>query len=140
MMTVFRALGALVAATLVAFVLVVAVEAFSAVVHPLPPDFGGTMEEMCAHVERYPAWVLAVIVPLWAGIAFVSTWIAGRLGNILCALVIGALLQMMLVLNVWMLPYPIWFKIADLVGVPGAVALAIYLLLPRTATEVHPGN
>jgi hypothetical protein len=137
MMTVIRALGALVAATLLAFVLVVAVEAFSAVVHPLPPDFGETMEEMCAHVERYPAWVLAVVVPLWAGTAFLSTWIAGRLGNIVCAIIIGLFLLSMLVLNISMLPYPIWFKIASLVTMLAAVALAVYLLRPRVTSAVN---
>ena len=75
MATVFRAAGAIVAGLLVAFILVVAVELFSAVVHPVPPDFGGTMDEMCKHVERYPHWVLAVVVPAWASTAFASTLI-----------------------------------------------------------------
>lgn len=51
-------------------------EGFSAVVHPLPEDFGGTMEEMCRHVEKYPQWVLAVVVPMWAVAALVGTWMA----------------------------------------------------------------
>ena len=34
--------------------LLAGVELFSAVVYPVPPDFGGTMEEMRKHVERYP--------------------------------------------------------------------------------------
>ena len=33
--------------------LVIAVEAYSSVVHPLPVDFKGTSEEMCLHVARY---------------------------------------------------------------------------------------
>ncbi len=33
---------------------VVAVELFSAVVHPTPPDFDGNIPE---HVRRYPQWV-----------------------------------------------------------------------------------
>jgi hypothetical protein len=137
MISVFRVVGALVAAMVAAFVPVVAVEAFSAVVHPLPPDFGDTMEEMCAHVERYPAWVLAVVVPLWAGTAFVSTWIAGRLGNIFCAIIIGLLLLSMLVLNISMLPYPVWFKIATLVAMPAAIASAVYLLRPRASAAAN---
>ncbi|MEI8382103.1 MAG: hypothetical protein WCJ09_18375 [Planctomycetota bacterium] len=42
------------------FVLVIAVEAFSSVVHPIPADFQGTMDEMCQHVARYPHWVLGL--------------------------------------------------------------------------------
>ena len=41
--------------------LIVAVEGFSTVVRPLPSDFGGTMEEMCRHVEdtRSGCWPLS---------------------------------------------------------------------------------
>jgi len=127
MTTVFRAIGSIIAGMLVAFILVVAVELFSAVVHPVPADFGGTAEEMCLHVERYPNWVLAVVVPLWAGTALVGTWIAGRLGGRASALVVGLLLATALVCNLAMLPYPIWFKIACLVAIPGAIAAALYL-------------
>ena len=51
---------------LAAFAFVMAAEFFSAVVHPFPPDFKGTREEICRHVERYPPWVLAAVVPIWA--------------------------------------------------------------------------
>jgi hypothetical protein len=82
MKAVLRTLAAVFAGLLVLFILVVAVELFSAVVHPLPEDFGGTKEEMCRHVERYPQWVLAVVVPAWAVAAFASTWTARRIGNL----------------------------------------------------------
>lgn len=73
MATVLRAAGGIIAGVLTAFVLIVAVELFGAVVHPVPRDFGGTQEEMCEHVARYPHWVLAVVVVAWAGTALVST-------------------------------------------------------------------
>lgn len=41
-----------VAGLAVTFAAVVGVEAFSAVVHPLPPDFDGSMQSMCDHVAR----------------------------------------------------------------------------------------
>ncbi|MGD9720172.1 MAG: hypothetical protein AB7O59_07935 [Pirellulales bacterium] len=137
MATVLRAVGAIVAGMLVAFALVVAVELFGAVVHPVPPDFGGTMEEMCQHVERFPQWVLAVVVPAWAGTAFASTWIAGRLGNRGCALLVGLLLLAALVFNVSMLPYPIWFKIACLIAIPCAVVFGLYLSSRRSAAALN---
>jgi hypothetical protein len=111
---------------LVAFILVVAVELFSAVVHPVPPDFGGTMDEMCKHVERYPNWVLAIVVPAWAGTALAGTWIAGRLGNRGCAQVVGLLLLTALVFNISMLPYPIWFKVASVMVNASAVVAGVY--------------
>ena len=73
MATVLRCMAAIIAGMIVAFVVVVAVELFSAAVHPVPPDFAGTREEMCLHVERIPTWVLALVVPAWAGAAFAGT-------------------------------------------------------------------
>jgi hypothetical protein len=57
--TVFRTLAAIIAGMLSAYVLVALVELFSSVVHPFPPDFGNTMEEMCQHVAHYPLAKLA---------------------------------------------------------------------------------
>ena len=71
-----RTLTAVSIGLFVALALLAAVELFSAVVHPLPEDFGGTTEEMCRHVQRYPQWVLAVVVPAWAFTALISTWTA----------------------------------------------------------------
>src|SRR5262245_60588405 len=121
MAAVFRALGAIVAGMAMAFLLVVAVELFSAVVHPVPTDFKGTMEEICQHVERYPHWVLAVGVAAWVVTAFASTWTTGRLGNRGCALFLGLLLLSAVIFNLSMLPYPIWFKIANLIVIPTAI-------------------
>lgn len=137
MTTVFRAVGAIVAAMLAALILLAAVELFSAVVYPIPPDFGGTMEEMCKHVERYPHWVLAVVVPAWAGTGFASTWIAGRLGNFGCDLFIGLLLLAALILNISMLPYPIWFTVANLLVIPCAIAFGLYLSSRRNVAALN---
>ena len=127
MATVFRTIGAIVVALLAAFALIVGVELFSAVVHPFPPDFDGTEEEVCQHVERYPAWVLAVVVPAWAGTALVSSWIAGRLGNRACGVIVGLILLAALILNISMLPYPIWFEVACVISLLCATVLGLYL-------------
>lgn len=116
-----RTLAAIVAGLLLAFALVVAVELLSAVVHPLPEGFGGSTEEMCRHVERYPPWVLAVVVPAWAVAAFAGTWTAQRIGNLYSAVLVGLLFVAALVFNISMLPYPIWFKVANLLVIPTAV-------------------
>ncbi|MGP0068595.1 MAG: hypothetical protein ACLQGP_33970 [Isosphaeraceae bacterium] len=118
--TSFRALAATSIGLFLAFVLIVGVEGFSAVVHPLPEDFGGTMEEMCRHVEKYPQWVLAVVVPMWAVAALVGTWMARRIGNRYSSGIVGLLLLSALVFNLSMLPYPIWFKVVSLLVVTAA--------------------
>jgi hypothetical protein len=135
MRTAFRTVAAILAGLGVAFVLVVAVEGFSAVVYPFPEGFGGTQEEVCRHVERYPAWVLAVVVPAWAGSALVGVWVAKRIGNQFASALVGLLLLAAVVFNLSMLPYPLWFKIANLLAVPAAVIAGIRWAGHRTATS-----
>ena len=135
-----RGIAAIIVGMIVAFIFVVAVEWFSAVVHPVSPDFGGTMEEMCLHVARYPRWVLALVVPAWAGTAFASTWISGRIGNRLCGLFIGLLLLAALILNLSMLPYPIWFKILNLLAIPAAILLGDRLSIHRATADRNAGK
>ena len=125
MKTAFRTVAAILAGLLLAFALVVAVEMFSAVVHPFPEDFGGTTEEVCQHVERYPPWVLAVVVPMWAGTAFAGVWTAQKVGNLPAAAIVALLLLAALVSNLAMLPYPLWFKIACLLAIPAAMMIGI---------------
>jgi len=126
-----RPLAAIVAAIVTALVLLIAVEFFSSVVHPFPPDFDHTPEAMRAHVARYPAWVLAAVVPMWAAIAFLSTWLAGRLGNRGSAVFIAALLMAAVMCNLSMLPYPLWFKVVQPVAIVIALVLAYRLVARR---------
>jgi hypothetical protein len=95
----------------VALVLVIAVEMLSAIVHPLPPDFGGSEDELCEHVRRYPQWFLAIASVLWAATTLLSCWLARRIGNRGCGLTVGLLLLAAVLFNMAMLPYPMWFKV-----------------------------
>lgn len=124
---ILRTLGGVIAGLLVAFVLVILVELFSSIVHPLPADFGNTQEEMCLHVERYPAWVLAVATAMWAGTALAGVWTAGRVGSIAAAWIVGLLILAALTLNLSMLPYPLWFKLGCLVAIPLGIACGVLL-------------
>ncbi len=120
---IFRTLAGTVLGLIVAFILIVGVEGFSAVVHPLPKDFGGTMEEMCRHVERYPQWVLAAVVPMWGVAALLSTWMAQKIGTVSAAAIVRLLLLSALVFNLFMLPYPVWFKAVNLLVIPAAMVV-----------------
>lgn len=125
MFKVFRILGSILAGFALALLLVIALELFSNVVHPLPADFGHTPEEMCKHVERYPAWVLAVAAAAWVGTAFVSTWVATRLGGIIAGIALSLFLIWAVGFNVWMLPYPVWFEVVAVAGIVIACLLAL---------------
>ena len=107
-----RTVLAVVAGMALAFVLVVAVEMFSAVVHPFPPGLDpnapGSIPE---HVRRYPGWILAVCGLMWGATAAAATWVASRIGGRLAGAVVTLLLAAALAFNLSMLPYVMWFKI-----------------------------
>ncbi len=114
--TVLATLAGLVAS----FALVIGVEIFSNLVHPLPSDFSHDPEAVCRHVAKYPAWVLAVVVVAWGLTAAIGTWISQKLGNVYSASVLGLLLVAGVGLNISMLPYPIWFKVVIMIVMPFA--------------------
>ena len=108
-----RILLAVVAGMALAFALVVAVEMFSAVVHPFPPGFDPNAPgAIPAHVQRYPGWVLAVAGLMWGATAAAATWVASRIGGRLAGALVTLLLASALAFNLSMLPYVMWFKIA----------------------------
>ena len=96
-----------------ALALVVGVELFSALVHPIPADL---VENIPEHVRRYPHWVLVVVVLAWGATSTAATWVASRLGSRLAGTVVALLLAWALIFNVSQLPYTMWFKIV-MIGV-----------------------
>ena len=108
-----RTLLAVVAGMALAFALVVAVEMFSAVVHPFPPGVDlNAPGSIPAHVQRYPGWVLAVAGLMWGAAAAAATWVASKIGGRLAGALVTLLLASALAFNLSMLPYVMWFKIA----------------------------
>lgn len=113
---------AVIAGVVLAFVLVVAVELFSSIVHPFPADFNGNIPE---HVRRYPDWVLAVVVLAWGGTAAAATWLASRIGTRLAGAIVALLLAWALIFNLTQLPYTMWFKVVMFTAFPIACFLGI---------------
>jgi hypothetical protein len=128
-----RALLAVLAGMAVAFVLVVLVEMFSAVVHPLPPELVNDIPE---HVRRYPSWILGVVVPMWGATGFAAAWVAARIAGRVAGAIVTVLLALGLAFNLAMLPYPLWFKAVMGCTLPIACLLGIsYGSRPRAATR-----
>lgn len=118
-----RTILAVTAGMLVALALVIAVEFFSSIVHPIPPDFKGTIPD---HVRRYPDWVLGVVVLMWGVTIVAATWVASRLGNLAAALIVVALLAWALTFNLTKLPYTMWFKVVMFSAFPIACFLGVW--------------
>lgn len=131
MRTILFTILAVFAGLTLSFVLVIAVELFSFVVHPFPEGFDGSQTAMCEHVANYPGWVLALVVPMWAVTVFASVWVAQRIGNAPAAILVGVLLLVAVGCNQWMLPYPIWFEVANFVAFPLATVGAIWCAWPK---------
>ena len=127
MKSALRTVLAVVAGMALAFALVVAVEFFSAIVHPFPANFDGNIP---AHVRRYPHWVLGVVVLMWGATAAAAAWVASRIGGRLAGTLVTLLLASALAFNVSMLPYVMWFKVA----MPAAFFVACLLGI-RTGTR-----
>ena len=137
MNAILRTVVSVVVGLITAFLLLVTVEAFSAVVHPVPEGFSHTPEEMCRHVENYPPWVLAVVVPMWGGTGFISVWLTGKIGNRGSVVIVSTLLLAAVVANIAMLPYPSWFSIASpLVALVAVTAAARPAFGRKPASEV----
>ncbi len=117
-----RSVGAVLVGLVVAMVLIVGLEALSSIVHPFPPDVDPTDIEVCkAHVVRYPAWFLVVAIFAWGLTTFLCAWLATRLGlrrHRAHGLVVGTILFALAVMNMSMLPYPIWFWAGNLIVFP----------------------
>lgn len=108
----------------VAFGLFMAVEGLSSILHPWPADFSGTFDEVAHQVATYPAWVLALLGGVGYGaILLVCTFIATRLGhnrNPWHGYGVGVFLFAMVVFNLTMLPYPVWFWVLMFTVLPPA--------------------
>ena len=122
LVSILRSIGALVAGLVLAAVLVFALEVVTLALHPFPPGVDPNDFEVCkAHVAKFPEWVLALGTAAWATTALASSALATRLGagrHPAHGYLIGVLLWAMVALNVSMLPYPAWFKVANILLIP----------------------
>lgn len=124
-----RSTGAIILSLVVAMALIIAVEVVTTIFHPFPPGVDRSDHEVIeAHVARFPYWVLALAVVGWGATTFVSAWIATRLGagrHPAHGIAIGSLLLLAAVFNMFMLPYPVWFELANLLVLPLAIFWAV---------------
>ncbi len=132
-----RSIGAVVVGLTAALVFVVGVEWMGSILHPFPPGVDPSDIEACrAHVARYPAWVLLLVVLGWGLCTFVSSWLSTRIGSKrhpAHGILIGAILLTLAIVNMAMLPYPVWFWILNLFGFPACCYAGVMLGRGREA-------
>ena len=135
-----RSVGAIIASLVVAMMLIIAVEAISAIFHPFPPGVDTSdIEVVKAYVAKYPHWGLALAVVGWGGTVFASAWLASRLGtgrHPAHGIGVGSLLFLAAAFNMFKLPYPIWFVVANLLILPLGIFLAVRLASGRQSKKL----
>lgn len=121
--------GAIIVSLVVAMALIVVVEVVTMIFHPFPPGADTSDHEVVeAHVAKFPQWVLAIGLVGWGCTTFASAWIATRMGagrHPAHGIAIGTLLLLAVAFNMWMLPYPIWFEVGNLLILPLAIFGAV---------------
>ena len=136
--SVVRSVVAVVLGLTVAMFFIVGVEGVSSVLHPFPPGVDPTnYDAVKDHVARYPTWVLLLCDAGWGLGTLVSSWLATRLGSgrhLAHGIVVGSILLVAVVANMLMLPYPVWFWVANLVVFPVSFTLGAKLGQPRSST------
>ncbi len=117
-----RTVFAVILSVVVAFGLVAAIESVSSILHPWPEDFAGTAEEIARQVETYPAWVLVLLGGIGYGATMlICTFIATRISldrNPRHGYGVGLFLFAMVILNLTVLPYPIWYWVLMFTALP----------------------
>jgi hypothetical protein len=107
-----RSILAVLAGSIVAGVLIAAVEAVSSSVYPLPPGVDHhDYESLRQYVEQLPLGAFLLVLVAWAIGTFAGAWVAARLATrarFAHGLVVGALFLLAGVLNMLMIPHPAW--------------------------------
>jgi MFS family permease len=116
-----RLLFALFVGLLVQGVLVFAIESMGALLHPLPAGLDvSNAEQLRAYMESGEAPFTALLMVVFAyavgafGGGFVATKLAPRRG-LMPALVIGQIALVLVVINLFAYPHPVWMMIASVV-------------------------
>ena len=71
------------------------------------------------------------------GTTFASTWVTSRMGGRGCGAFVGlSVLLAAVVFNIAKLPYPMWFKVGNLIAIPAAIYLGLRSPSRRKSTAV----
>lgn len=124
-----RSVGAVVVGFIPAMILIIGVEVISDRLYPFPPGVDPHDMEVCrSHVAKLPAGIFLTAVVGWGMGTFLTSWLATRLGtgrHPVHGIVVGSFLFLGAVMNMLMLPYPIWFWGLNLVVLPGSIVFGV---------------
>ena len=130
-----RVATAIVAGTVVAFVLVGLIEVAGEWVYPPPAgvDFSKP-DQLATYVQRLPAGALAFVLAAWIVATFVGGLVAGGIARskaVIVAAVVGALVLAATIANVMLIPHPAWMIATGVIGIVVAAYAAGRIMQAR---------
>jgi hypothetical protein len=138
MKAVGRSILAVLAGTIVAGVLISIVEAISSAIFPLPPGLDlHDHEAMRQHIDTLPIGAFLMVLAAWAIGAFGGSWVAARLAGrarLVHGSIVGALFLLAAVLNMLMIPHPVWMWFGGILALAGFSYLGSRLAAPLSAS------
>lgn len=133
-----RSVLAVLAGTVVAGVLIAAVEAVSSAIFPLPPGLDvHDYEAMRRHIDALPIGAFLFVLAAWAIGSFAGSWVAARLATrarVVHGLIVGALFLLAGVLNMLMIPHPWWMWVGGILALAGCSYLGARQAAPPVTT------
>jgi hypothetical protein len=131
-----RAVVAVVAGLIAAIVLIAVIEAVGHSYYPVPghldpfsPD-PEVQAEFRNFVANLPLGALLFVLGAWIVGTFAGGWVAAYVAAVRPAVfanIVGVAILILCFINLAMLPHPIWFIVATVIGVPFASLLATWL-------------
>jgi hypothetical protein len=122
MRALMRTIGVVLLGVITAVVIVAVVEAINSRIYPLPagvdPNNAKALKEVIATLPL--GALLMVLLGWWLG-ALGGGWLAARLAgrlDMLHGLVVAVIILSAAIFNLLMLPHPIWFWVAAVLGIP----------------------
>ena len=116
----FRNVLAVVLGVVLAFVLIMALERLGHAIYPPPPEVDfANLEAVSAYVQTVPAGALLLVLAAWLigtlGGGLLACFIAKNRAMVYAS-VVGGLVILGTVFNLYLIPHPIWFAILSLLA------------------------
>jgi len=119
------------AGIIVAGLLVWLVEMLGHAVYPPPTDLNfADADEMRAYIDTMPVAALLFVAAAWFIGTLGGTLLACKLGDakpMIYAIVVGGLMLIATVMNLFMIPHPAWFSVLGIIGILVAAWLGMTL-------------
>jgi hypothetical protein len=128
----------IVAGVIAGFAIVFMGDATTHSLSPLPKGLDySNRNEMRDYIASIPMYVLIIMVIFWLASSFLGAMLTARINRQewkRAALTTGGILMAASILNLALLPHPLWMWIAAIVGYLPAALLGAWLVKPKTTS------